>query len=80
MAKRKVAPEKLFSIIKNLIRTAEDLFGEKSGAAKKAWVVEKVNELIDIPVIGEAVEAKLIGALVDMIVAFFNEAKDRWGA
>ena len=65
MNKRKA---KRAAIIKKAILIAEDLFPEpKSGKAKKDWVVTFLNKHIDIPLIGEKAEEKLIGFTIDVV-------------
>ena len=56
------------AIIKKAILIAEDLFPEpKSGKAKQAWRVTFLNKPIDIPLIGETAEEKLIGFTIDVV-------------
>ena len=56
------------AIIKKAILIAEDLFPEpKSGKAKKEWVVQFLNKHIDIPLIGEKAEEKLIAFTIDVV-------------
>jgi len=59
----------------NAIRTAEDLFSDipNSGADKKQWVVEILNDKINIPFIGEKTEAKVFGVIVDIVVEVWKE-------
>ena len=62
--------KKIARTILNTVKAAEDLFSDipKSGSAKKEWVVEVLNDKINIPFIGEKTEAKIFGVIVDIVV------------
>jgi len=59
------------------IQAAEELFSEipKSGEAKKGWVIEVLNDRINIPFIGEKLEAKIFGVIVDIVVEVWQTTK-----
>jgi|6_EtaG_2_1085325.scaffolds.fasta_scaffold26254_4 hypothetical protein len=72
---------KVKAIARTILRTvqaAEALFSEipKSGPDKKAWVVETLNDKINIPFIGEKTEAKIFGVIVDIVVEVWSDLKD----
>ena len=50
---------------------------ELDGLDKKVVVVEWLNEQIDIPLIGETTEAKLLELLIDAVVDVFNSTFGR---
>ena len=76
-AKKKTTPKKKksrFSVAKlgqvllAAIHLAEELFPEpKSGETKREWVVNLLNEKIDIPLLTEGMEARILGLLIDVI-------------
>lgn len=64
-------------LIKQAILMAEELFPEKGkGAEKKAWVVDLINSKVNIPVLNERQEERVISFAVDMICELvFDAAK-----
>ncbi len=61
-------------IINTIIKIENEFYNQPgSGAIKKQKVIEIINELLDIPVIPEFLEEKLLGFLVDLIVFIFNK-------
>jgi len=65
------------AIIKKAIMIAEDLFPEpKSGQQKKEWVIKFLNDHIDIPLIGEKAEERIIGFAIDVVCDILFQ-KDR---
>ena len=55
-------------ILKQAILMAEDLFPEpKSGKKKKAWCVEFINSHVNLPLLNERQEEKIIAFAVDMV-------------
>ena len=64
-------------LIKQAILMAEELFPEKGkGAEKKAWVVDLINSKVNIPVLNERQEERVIAFAVDMICELvFDAAK-----
>jgi len=65
MAKLKINRGK---ILKQAVLMAEDLFPHpKSGKKKRDWVVQFVNTHINIPILNERQEERLIGFAVDML-------------
>ena len=63
----------LSRLIKTMVQTSELLHpGEKRGQEKRDWVVS-------LPFLNEDQEAILIGALVDLTVDAWQDAKDKWG-
>ncbi len=56
------------------IMMAEELFPEpKSGKKKRAWVVDLINDKINIPLLNERQEKRLIGLLVDVLVDLWRD-------
>ena len=61
-------------IMKKAILIAEDLFPEpKSGSEKKAFVVDFINERVNLPLLNERQEEKLIGFAVDVLCELIFE-------
>jgi hypothetical protein len=60
----------LWEILKKAVELAEILWSSYQGAGedKKAFVVDLINGKLDIPLVPEAIEEQLIGALVDLVV------------
>ena len=57
------------SVLMKVIQLAEQLFPEpKSGETKREWVVDFVNEKIDIPFLNEQQESMILGILIDVLV------------
>jgi|TARA_R110000824_G_scaffold241128_1_gene429847 hypothetical protein len=55
-------------VLHQAILMAEDLFPEpKSGKKKKAWVVEFINSHVNMPLLSERQEEKIISFAVDMV-------------
>ncbi len=68
MGRRKVNWKKIGSVIKNAVLLAEDLFPDSgSGETKKAFVIDLINDRVDIPVLTEGQEEAIIGVLIDVI-------------
>jgi hypothetical protein len=55
---------------------AEQGFRGKTGLEKRAYVVGKINELVDIPYVPEWIEAMIIGGIVDKICNLLNLLTD----
>ena len=50
---------------------AEDLFpGAKQGKAKRAWVIDLINDKVNLPILNEKQEEVVIGLLVDLVCDF----------
>jgi len=65
---------KAFGSIQDKVLEAEDKFiGRGKGKAREDWVVNQLNALIDIPIMGEKMEEKLIRAIVKVVVKGFNK-------
>lgn len=67
----------LMPTIRNLMDLAEDTFGPKQGAKKRAWVTKALLELadqVDIPLIPAEVEHHLKEALIGLLIEAL------WGA
>jgi hypothetical protein len=63
-------------IMRQAIVMAEGLFPEpKSGDEKRAWVITFINEHINLPILNERQEARLIGFAVDMFCDLVFPAK-----
>ena len=60
--------QRLGQVILAAVHLAEELFPEpRSGETKKEWVVNLLNEKIDIPLLTEGMEARIIGLLIDVV-------------
>ena len=72
MAKKpKVNREKLGDVIAQAVMMAEVLFPEpKSGASKKEWVGDFVNDKINLPLLNERQEEKLLEIIIDVVCGF----------
>jgi len=63
-------------ILKQAILMAEDLFPEpKSGKKKRKWVVDFINEHVNVPILNERQEAKAIGFAVDVVCDLLDSLK-----
>ena len=63
-------------ILKQAILMAEDLFPEpKSGKKKRKWVVQFINEHVNVPILNERQEAKAIGFAVDVVCDLIEDLK-----
>ena len=63
-------------VLKQAIIMAEDLFPEpKSGKKKRKWVVQFINEHVNVPILNERQEAKAIGFAVDMVCDLIDSLK-----
>ncbi len=57
---------------------AEDLFPEpKSGKKKRKWVVQFINEHVNLPLLNERQEEKLIGFAVDIVCELVFDKLDK---
>jgi len=55
-------------ILQQAIIMAEDLFpGPKKGKKKKAWVVKFINDHVNMPLLNERQEERIIAFAVDML-------------
>lgn len=69
----------LMAIIALAVASAETLFGDKNGAEKRAFVMEKVKEGIaaaKIKGLQGPLADIMLGVAIDAIVAAFNKHKD----
>ena len=65
------------AIMKNAILIAEDLFPEpKSGPKKRKFVVDFINEHVNLPLLNERQEERLIGFAVDILCDFIFDKLD----
>ena len=70
--------KKYFPQMRELILKAEDLYKSGEGQEKKKFVVDKLNELINIPLLPEIIEGKLISIIIDaMVYIIFNIAEEK---
>lgn len=69
MRNRKVKPKiRRGHIYRQAIMMAETLFPEpKQGAKKRAWVIKFINEQVNVPILNERQEEKVIGLIVDAV-------------
>ena len=63
-----------FEKISELIQSVEEKYKEQSGQGKtkKQEVIDVINALVDVPMIPEWVEAKILGYIIDGMVYVFN--------
>ena len=67
--KRRVNISDLRKVLVRAVQMAEVLFPDAgSGAEKREWVVDFVNERLDIPFLSEHQESLILGIIVDVIV------------
>jgi len=62
----------LQSVIVEVEKTAQEV-GGMLGAEKKELAVAILNKLIDIPILPEWVEAKVIEYIIDVVIALMNK-------
>ena len=76
MAWKKIRPRKVGRVLVRAIHLAADLFSEqpKSGPDKRKWVVEFVNDKLDIPFLNENQESLILGILIDILVEVVFDA------
>tara|TARA_R110002020_G_scaffold376083_2_gene587226 strand:- start:419 stop:658 length:240 start_codon:yes stop_codon:yes gene_type:complete len=75
--KRRVSPSDLGKVLTAAIVYAEVLFPEAgSGAEKREWVVDTVNDRLDIPFLSERQESLILGIIIDVIVDMVLKATD----
>ncbi len=61
-------------LINTIIEIEKEFFNiPESGEEKKQKVIEIINKIVDIPVIPEFLEEKILGVLIDLIVFIFNK-------
>lgn len=66
----------LARLVDTMVLAAEMMFPiPKSGPEKRAWVIEQINDRVNIPVVGEKVEAQVIGFLVDFAIQMYNDIR-----
>ena len=62
-------------IIRQAILMAENLFPEQgSGAKKRKWVVDFINENVNLPLLNERQEERVIGFAVDIVCELVFDA------
>jgi hypothetical protein len=64
-------------LIKQAVLMAEELFPEKgSGAKKRQWVVDLINDKVNMPLLNERQEERVIAFAIDIICELvFDSAK-----
>jgi len=63
-------------LLKQAILMAEEMFPEpKSGKRKKKWVINFINEHVNLPILNERQEERLIGFAVDALCDLIEELK-----
>lgn len=69
-----ISIQKAIELIPSLIHQAEvEIRGEGNGAQRRAWVIESLNSVIDIPFVPESAEAAIIDLLISVIIGSFNK-------
>ena len=62
-------------ILKQAIQMAEELFPEpKSGKKKRKWVVQFINSHVNVPLLNERQEERMIGFAVDVVCDLLFDA------
>lgn len=62
-------------IIRQAVLMAENLFPEKgSGAKKRKWVVDFINDNVNLPLLNERQEERVIGFAVDIVCELVFDA------
>jgi hypothetical protein len=62
-------------IIRQAVLMAENLFPEQgSGAKKRKWVVDFINENVNLPLLNERQEERVIGFAVDIVCELVFDA------
>ena len=60
----------LARILTKAVWLAEEMFPEPgAGEKKKAWVIEFINERVDLPGLSERLEERILKIVVDVVVA-----------
>ena len=64
-------------VIKHAVLMAEDLFpSPKSGKAKREFVIDLINDKVNLPILNEKQEAVVIGLMVDLVCDFVFKRAD----
>ena len=72
---RKTRSDRLARILTKAVCLAEEMFPEPGeGEKKKAWVIEFINERVNLPGISERMEEKMLQIVVDVVVALVINA------
>ena len=75
-ARKKPAKMNRAEVLKHAVLMAEAVFPEPGrGKDKRQFVVELINDKINLPLLNERQEEVLIGALVDLAVQFVKGVK-----
>jgi hypothetical protein len=62
-------------IIRQAVVMAENLFPEQgSGAKKRKWVVDFINDNVNLPLLNERQEERVIGFAVDIVCELVFDA------
>jgi hypothetical protein len=62
-------------IIRQAVLMAENLFPEQgSGAKKRKWVVDFINDNVNLPLLNERQEERVIGFAVDIVCELVFDA------
>jgi len=64
-------------VIKHAVLMAEDLFpAPNSGKAKREFVIDLINDKVNLPILNEKQEAVVIGLMVDLVCDFIFKRAD----
>tara|TARA_Y100001963_G_scaffold70121_1_gene97616 strand:+ start:291 stop:506 length:216 start_codon:yes stop_codon:yes gene_type:complete len=66
MKNRAERRERRRRLLSAAVRLAHELFPEDEGQ-RRQWLVETISGAIDIPLVGERAERKLVDAVLDLI-------------
>jgi|TARA_Y100000310_G_scaffold21074_1_gene20380 hypothetical protein len=67
----------LSRLVDTMVLAAEMMFPiPKSGPEKREWVIDQINNRINIPIVGEKAEAQVIGFLVDFAIQMYNDMRE----
>ncbi len=62
------------TVIDTIVETEKEFLNQpKSGEMKKQKVIAIINKMVDIPIIPEFLEEKILGVIIDLIVYIFNK-------
>ena len=66
---------RLTAAIKSLMSLAQVVI-PGDGADRRAWVVDQINEFIDVPILSESAERAILEAMVDVIYELADEFRN----
>ena len=67
--------ERLVSAVQYLMSLADIMLPGDDGAAKRDWVIDQINALVDVPILSESAERAILEAIVDTIWELVHRAR-----